>query len=125
MAKHIPNLNLYGDPHQCFPFYIYDEDGSNRRENITDWALAHFREHYQDETITKWDIFHYVYALLHHPAYRETYAANLKRELPRIPFAPDFPAFAEAGRKLAELHVDYEAAARISARTGSRTTTRR
>ena len=50
------------------------------------------------DTITKWDIFHYVYGLLHHPGYRERYQANLKRELPRIPFAPDFRAFA-AGRR--------------------------
>ena len=93
---------------QCFPFYIYDEDGSNRRENITDWALAEFRAQYGDDTITKWDIFHYVYGLLHNPGYRERYQANLKRELPRIPFAPDFRAFAEAGARLATIHVGYE-----------------
>ncbi len=93
---------------QCFPFYTYDEDGSNRRENITDWALDHFRTHYRDDTITKWDIFHYVYGLLHHPGYRERYQANLKRELPRIPFAPDFRAFAAAGARLAQIHVGYE-----------------
>ena len=62
----------------------------------------------QFKTITKWDIFHYVYPLLHHPLYRERYAANLKRELPRIPFAPDFRAFAETGARLAEIHVNYE-----------------
>ena len=93
---------------QCFPFYTYDEDGSNRRENITDWALDRFRAHYRDDTISKWDIFHYVYGLLHHPVYRERYQANLKRELPRIPFAPDFHAFADAGARLAQIHVDYE-----------------
>ena len=48
---------------QCFPFYTYNEDGTNRRENITDWALEQFRAHYKDKSITKWDIFHYVYAL--------------------------------------------------------------
>ena len=96
------------DPAQCFPFYIYDEDGTNRRENITDWALEEFRAHYGDETITKWDIFHYLYALLHHPDYRETYQVNLKRDLPHIPFAPDFWAFARIGEALAELHVNYE-----------------
>lgn len=58
--------------------------------------------------LTKWDIFHYIYALLHHPRYREKYQANLRRELPRIPLAPDFWSFAEAGRRLAELHVNYE-----------------
>ncbi|MGI9102183.1 MAG: type ISP restriction/modification enzyme [Terriglobales bacterium] len=71
---------------ECFPFYIYSEDGAHRRENITDWALDQFRSHYRDRFISKWDIFHYVYAVLHHPEYRSRYAANLKRELPRIPF---------------------------------------
>jgi hypothetical protein len=60
----------------------------NRGENITDWALKQFREHYKDKKIGKWDIVHYVYGLLHHPGYRQKYADNLKRELPRIPFAP-------------------------------------
>ena len=86
---------------QCFPFYTYDEDGTNRRENITDWVLAEFRTHYKDDTITKWDIFHYNYGLLHHPAYREKYEANLKRDLPHIPFAKDFWGFAKAGERLA------------------------
>lgn len=102
---------------QCFPFYTYDEDGTNRRENITDWALEQFRTQYQDKAISeasaqraiaKWDIFHYVYAVLHHQQYRDRYAANLKRELPRIPFAPDFWAFVNAGKRLAEIHVNYE-----------------
>ena len=60
-----------GDTAQCFPFYVYNEDGSNQRENITDWGLKQFRDHYNDDTITKWDIFYYVYGLLHHPGYRE------------------------------------------------------
>ena len=93
---------------QCFPFYTYDEDGTNRRENITDWALAEFRTHYNDDTITKWDIFHYNYGLLHHPHYRQKYEANLKRDLPHIPFAADFRGFAAAGARLADLHINYE-----------------
>jgi len=97
-----------GSNSQCFPFYIYAEDSSNRRENVTDWALERFCAYYHDDRISKWDIFHYVYALLHHPQYREKYAANLKRELPRIPFAPDFRGFAAAGARLADLHVNYE-----------------
>ena len=103
----IPDFHLTGDS-QCFPFYTYDDDGSNRRENITDWARGQFRTHYRDDTITKWDIFHYVYALLHHPEYRDRYAANLKRDLPRLPYAPDFCGFANAGARLAEIHVGYE-----------------
>lgn len=107
----IPNLVMcggFGAATQCFPFYEHNEDGSNRRENITDWALKQFQAYYQDNHISKWDIFHYVYALLHHPQYREKYAANLRRELPRIPFAPDFRRFAGAGARLADLHVNYE-----------------
>ena len=108
--------NLISDSHilaardrfQCFPFYTYDENGTNRRENITDWALENFRNHYRDDTITKWDIFHYNYGLLHHPDYREKYEANLKRDLPHIPFAKDFWGFAKAGARLAEIHVNYE-----------------
>jgi predicted helicase len=90
------------------PFYVYDKNGTKRRENITDWALAEFRTNYSDEKITKWDIFHATYAVLHHPEYRTRYAANLKRELPRIPFPPDFHTFAAAGKRLMELHIDYE-----------------
>ena len=110
MADLIPDLHTLAasDSFQCFPFYTYDEDGTNRRENITDWALAQFRAHYQDEAITKWDIFHYVYALLHHPNYRERYQANLKRDLPHLPYTPDFWDFAKAGKRLGEIHIGYE-----------------
>lgn len=97
---------------QCFPYYTYAEDGNNRRENITDWALAQFRARY-GEQVTKWDIFHYVYALLHHPQYRERYTENLKRELPRIPLLDDGAAFvacASIGKRLMQLHLGYEQA---------------
>ena len=96
----IPDIDLAFEKTQCFPFYTYDEDGGNRRENITDWALEQFRAHYRDEAITKWDIFHYVYGILHHPDYRERYQANLKRDLPRLPYTPDFWGFAKAGERL-------------------------
>ena len=107
MAKMIPCLDSL-EKTQCFPFYIYAEDGRNRRENITDWALAQFRAHYRDDSIGKWDIFHYVYGLLHHPTYRERYQANLRRDLPRLPYTPDFWGFAKAGRRLGEIHIGYE-----------------
>ena len=107
MAEMIPCLDSL-EKTQCFPFYTYDEDGTNRRENITDWALARFRAHYRDESIGKWDIFHYVYAFLHHPDYRERYQANLKRDLPRLLYTPDFWAFAKAGGRLGEIHIGYE-----------------
>jgi predicted helicase len=110
IGKIIPDLNFMGigTVPQWFPFYTYDEEGNNRQENITDWALEQFQTHYQDPKITKWDIFHYTYALLHHPHYRDRYTANLKRELPRIPFAPEFHPFAAAGKRLTEIHINYE-----------------
>jgi predicted helicase len=106
----IPSLDLAFEKTQCFPFYTYNEEGTNRTENITDWALSHWQQYYQDQTITKWAIFHYVYALLHHPHYREKYAHNLKKELPRLPLAPKFWDFAHAGEQLANLHLNYEQA---------------
>lgn len=111
IAKLIPDLNFFAGstPIQCFPFYTYSKDRNNRQENITDWALAQFQNHYHDNSISKLDIFHYTYGVLNHPQYRENYAANLRRELPRIPFAPDFWSFAKAGKELASLHVNYEA----------------
>jgi predicted helicase len=107
-VSRIASHDFGGRPTQFVPFFVYDKNGTKCRENITDWALSKFRTHYADDTITKWDIFHATYAGLHHPEYRTRYAANLKRELPRIPFPPDFHAFAAAGKRLMELHIDYE-----------------
>ncbi|WP_346773799.1 type ISP restriction/modification enzyme [Schaalia sp. ZJ1691] len=90
-------------------------NGYRRRDNITDATLLAYRAHYADEPtpageeITKEDIFFYVYALLHHPSYRERYEADLKKMLPRIPRVPGFWEFANIGRELAALHVNYEA----------------
>lgn len=105
----LPSYDLAFEKAACFPFYTYDEDGSNRRENITDWVLKQFQLQH-GQTVTKWDIFYYVYGLLHSPDYRTKYAQNLKRDLPHIPFVSkkDFEALVTAGRELAQLHVGYE-----------------
>ncbi|MEU6884081.1 DEAD/DEAH box helicase [Streptomyces viridosporus] len=110
---------------QFFPRYTYrelaveggfdfggtDGDGAYERiDNITDSALAGYRKAYADPSITKDDIFYYTYGLLHSPEYRERFAADLKKSLPRIPKVRDFRGFAEAGRKLADLHINYEQA---------------
>ena len=79
-----------------------------RVDNITDTALDDFRQHYGDDQITKDSIFDYVYGVLHAPAYRERFANDLSKELPRIPMAPEFDAFAAAGQRLMELHLGYE-----------------
>lgn len=85
-----------------------------RRSAITDDALAHFRQPYaaaDAEKISKEDIFYYIYGLLHSEEYREKYADNLSKQLPRIPrmkHYADFAAFSQAGRDLAALHLDYE-----------------
>lgn len=105
--KSVCDLHYLGDT-QCLPLYHFDQDG-NRHDNITDWALAEFRTHYADATITKTDIFHYVYAVLHHPAYRTKYELNLKRSFPRIPYYEGFRTWADWGQELMELHIGFEA----------------
>ncbi|WP_417522001.1 DEAD/DEAH box helicase [Marinobacter sp.] len=119
----IPDLHLIGDS-QCFPLYIYDiseekvdllnqedEACGQQRDAITNDALDHFQSAYPGSTITKEDIFYYIYGLLHSEEYRERYADNLIKQLPRIPRMKryeDFAAFAQAGRDLADLHLNYE-----------------
>jgi len=70
--------------------------------------LQKFREHYCDKRMTKEDIFYYVYGILHCRSYREHFAAELKKQLPRVPLVEDFWTFSETGRKLAALHLHYE-----------------
>jgi predicted helicase len=114
MINKTPDYHFNGDS-QCFPFYRYSIDGE-QIENITDWALSQFHKQYrkgksQDSKarpITKLDVFHYVYAVLHHPAYRKKYEINLKREFPRIPFYEDFWQWARWGERLMDLHLNYE-----------------
>jgi predicted helicase len=137
MINSIPCLDL-ASKGQCFPLYLYEsaEDGDKidfegtgdmfaakadkpaaakggytRKDAITDNGLKHFQDTYPGETIRKEDLFYYVYGLLHSPDYRERYADNLSKELPRIPAvktAKDFWHFSKAGRDLAELHLNYE-----------------
>jgi len=112
---------------QCFPFYLYEEapklsetdlfndatveTGLVRRDAITDEGLAHFQEAYPNQTISKEDLFYYVYGILHSEDYRSRFANNLSKELPRIPRVKtyeDFTAFSQADHQLAELHLNYE-----------------
>ena len=122
MADIIPDVQLMFNG-QCFPRWQYPRpaDTSNttgefqgfdeapeRIDNISDTALNAFRNHYRDDTISKDDIFDYVYGVLHAPSYRDQFANDLSKMIPRIPYAPDFRAFAEAGKALADLHLNYE-----------------
>ena len=76
--------------------------------NVTDWCLEQFHERYGDESITKDDIWEYLYGVMHAPDWRERYRHDLARNLPRVPLAEDFEAFRSAGRALMDLHVGYE-----------------
>lgn len=129
VASSIPNLHLH-DTGQSFPLYWYeaqeeqdqtdgqgtmfgaegqaDAEGFIRRDSITDWALESFRKRYGDASITKEDIFWYVYGILHSPEYKDRFGTDLKKMVPRIPYAKDFRAFSTAGRKLGEWHLNYE-----------------
>jgi predicted helicase len=106
----LPDLHLVGAAAgtHCLPRYRYTPSGE-RIDNITDWALKTFTDHYgKTAGITRDGIFHYVYAVLHDPIYRETYAINLKREFPRIPLYPNFGQWAGWGKRLMDLHIGYE-----------------
>ncbi len=109
MVDTLPDLSLIGAT-QCFPFYVYDAQG-RRHDNISEASLAAFRAHCKNKRISKEDIFHYCYGLLHWPHYLERFSADLLKGLPRLPYARDFAAFADAGARLAELHCNYEKAA--------------
>lgn len=102
----VPDVNLFAAPAQCFPFYTYDKDGK-AQENISDETLQRFHEHYYDDGITKWDIFYYIYGVLHHPAYLKANKDSLQQALPRIPFASWFYDISDMGRQLADWHIDY------------------
>lgn len=107
-----------------FPRYTYRElgkgddlfaaaeadGGYEKIDNITDAALVSYRRTYADSAISKDDVFYYTYGLLHSQEYRDRFAADLKKSLPRIPRVRDFRGFAEAGRKLVDLHINYEQA---------------
>ncbi|WP_421853122.1 DEAD/DEAH box helicase [Novosphingobium sp.] len=128
MVNETPNLHML-DTGQCFPRFIYDQDfpddrqgdlltggqspraARERHDAITDVGLAHFQAAYPGEAITKDDLFYYTYGILHSEDYRERYADNLSKELPRLPVVKgieNFRAFVDAGRKLGNLHVGYE-----------------
>lgn len=127
MTSTVPDLHVI-QTGQCFPLNLYEsvETGSagdlfsvmdnngfpyRTRHGITDAGLSHFQAAYPEETITKDDIFYYTYGLLHSDDYRRRFADNLTKELPRIPrvkTAADFWAFVAAGRRLGDLHADYE-----------------
>lgn len=119
----LPDLELIGKS-QCFPLYYYEENNATqkglfdedaeqqytRRDGISDFIFERAKKQY-GKNVTKEDIFYYVYGFLHSKDYRETFANDLKKMLPRLPLVDDvrdFWAFSKAGRKLAELHLNYE-----------------
>lgn len=125
ITENIPDYQLQFNC-QYFPLYWYDDSTADiadlfsaqqsdadryvRRDGVTDWILSTARKQYGSR-VTKEDIFYYVYGILHAPDYRTTFAADLKKSLPRLPLVEspdDFWAFSRAGRSLAELHLGYE-----------------
>ena len=119
MVDHVPDRHLleFG---QCFPRYrfskrnrsqgelINDASDIERRDNIVFTAWWNFEMCYVNLSLTKDDIFFFIYGILHAPSYRERFAVDLTKEIPRIPMDPEFHAFANAGRALAALHLGYE-----------------
>jgi hypothetical protein len=124
ITKNIPDLGVVSAS-QCFPLYYYedntksqtglfDSDGGQdyiRRDGISDFILERAKKQYGATNISKEDIFYYVYGFLHSPDYRETFANDLKKMLPRLPLVDDvrdFWSFSKAGRQLADIHLNYE-----------------
>ena len=107
-ADRVVDLHFTGDT-QCLLLYRYTSDGE-RVSNITEWGLRQFREHYSDEGISAEDIFAYTYAMLHDPTYLQEYEVDLRREFPRVYFQDDFAWWAEQGRALLDLHLEFETA---------------
>ena len=102
------DFHFTGDT-QCLPLYRYTAD-SERVSNITGWGLAQFREHYDDDAITAEDIFAYVYAMLHDPAYCQQYEVDLRRDFPRVYFQDDLAWWTQQGRALLDMHLGFETA---------------
>lgn len=110
----IPDLHVIGTG-QCFPLYRYNN--GVRIDNITKLARDEFWQYYSNNEIKKCEIFDYIYAMLHHPGYKSTFKFNLKKYIPRIPFAPnfaDFNTFKNIGRDLRILHTSFESCTRAS-----------
>ena len=123
MMDALPNLHTI-DTGQCFPLWLYETNdasetdllgercqGYRRVDAVTEYGIRHFRTAYPEESVSREDIFHYVYGLLHSEDYRSRFGANLSKELPRIPCvksAADYRAFRDAGKRLGDLHVGYE-----------------
>lgn len=123
ITNNIPDVQLQFNG-QCFPLYYYEENNRSqksifdtndtseyiRRDGVSDFILERAKKQY-GKNVTKEDIFYYVYGFLHSPEYREIFANDLKKMLPRLPLMEDvrdFWAFSNAGRALAELHINYE-----------------
>ena len=119
MVDHVPDRHLL-ESCQCFPRYrfsksnrskgelINDASDLERRDNIIYTAWWNFERCYVDVSLTKDDIFFFIYGILHAPSYRERFGVDLTKEIPRIPMDPEFHAFSRAGRALANLHLGYE-----------------
>lgn len=127
----VPSLDTL-EKCQCFPLYIYNESSfsdsaneaqsknlfddheqfdMNRRSAISDDAIKHFQHFYSNKKISAEDVFFYIYGLLHCPDFKDRFADNLNKELPRIPCVKRFEDFlflSHAGRKLADLHLNFE-----------------
>jgi predicted helicase len=124
MVNVSPDYNMLPGGSFAFVRYIPDDSGlfeeanlfdSGRDpnavpENLSDETITRYRKKLGN-SVTKDDIFFYVYGVLHSNEYLNTYSSNLSKELPRIPFPiseKDFHHFSKAGKLLADLHTGYE-----------------
>ncbi len=109
---------------QVFPKFIYQKkvfDNNNHKYEkisaVSNYAREYFKAHIKNcpKNLSKVQIFYYTYGVLKHPDYLKKYKLNIKKTdgLPRIPAKVTysiFQQFEQAGRSLAQLHLNYDKA---------------
>ena len=108
MTNLTPDLHVLGT-NKCFPLYYYENE--TKVNNISKLALDDYQNHYCDKSISRADIFYYVYGILHHREYKMLFNNSLKKYLPHIPLVPDlnhFSKISRIGEQLSELHINFD-----------------
>ncbi|EPB3020633.1 DEAD/DEAH box helicase [Enterococcus hirae] len=97
----VPNYNLL-DKARHFELFLAKEKNSlffqeEKRYNVS-----------SIEGLSTENSFYYVYGVLNSKQYQEKYQNDLRKDIPRIPTLNDKEKYVEIGRKLADLHLNYE-----------------
>lgn len=100
MTNLIPDVNLFTGGAQNLPEKLFDNIGSYSaiRRNILNQFID-LDEH---------DIIYYIYGVFHSEEYKKIYCDDLAKSFARLPNLKNKEKYVEVGRKLANLHLNYE-----------------